>query len=140
MDALTAMQLALIALETEGYGSMGKHGKAVTALRAAVEDTLKAKPVAWKFQQEHYDSLGGVSVEYSGHKMESKHRHNWQPLYEAPSPQISTLYNELILSVSNKFPNETRHETALRYIRERENQNTQAKSDNEFLESTQKGF
>ena len=28
-------------------------------------------------------------------------------------------YNELIMAVSNKYPDETRHETALRYIRER---------------------
>jgi len=26
-------------------------------------------------------------------------------------------YNELIMAVDSKFPNETRHETALRYIR-----------------------
>lgn len=32
------------------------------------------------------------------------------------------LYDELIYEVQSKFPNETRHETALRYIRERENQ------------------
>jgi len=30
------------------------------------------------------------------------------------------LYNELIMAVHTKFPNETRHETALRYIRQRE--------------------
>jgi hypothetical protein len=30
-------------------------------------------------------------------------------------------YDELIMAVVNKYPNETRHETALRYIREREN-------------------
>jgi len=30
-------------------------------------------------------------------------------------------YMDLIMSVENKYPNETRHETAKRYIREREN-------------------
>jgi isochorismate hydrolase len=30
-------------------------------------------------------------------------------------------YNELIMAVACKFKNETRHETALRYINEREN-------------------
>ncbi len=30
------------------------------------------------------------------------------------------LYNELIYAVGNVFPNETRHQTALRYIREAE--------------------
>jgi len=29
-------------------------------------------------------------------------------------------YNELIYAVGNKYPNESRHETALRYIRESE--------------------
>ena len=29
-------------------------------------------------------------------------------------------YNELIMAVSKKFPNETRHETALRYIKQAE--------------------
>ena len=32
----------------------------------------------------------------------------------------SEKYNELLFSVVNKYPNETRHETALRYIREAE--------------------
>lgn len=31
-------------------------------------------------------------------------------------------YDELIYAVQSKHPNETRHETALRYIREREKQ------------------
>jgi hypothetical protein len=34
------------------------------------------------------------------------------------------LYNELIYAVARKFPNETRHQTALRYIREAENQSS----------------
>lgn len=33
---------------------------------------------------------------------------------------IKEKYNELIMSVAKKFPNESRHETALRYIVERE--------------------
>lgn len=33
---------------------------------------------------------------------------------------VRTKYNELLLSVENKHEGETRHETALRYIRERE--------------------
>ena len=31
---------------------------------------------------------------------------------------LEARYNELLLAVSNKHPGETRHETALRYIRE----------------------
>lgn len=34
--------------------------------------------------------------------------------------EAQRLYYELLLEVSNKWPNETRHETALRYIQERE--------------------
>lgn len=33
---------------------------------------------------------------------------------------ISVKYNELIFAVGNKYPNETRHETALKYIRRAE--------------------
>lgn len=33
---------------------------------------------------------------------------------------VDDKYNELIMAVGNKYPNETRHETALRYIQERE--------------------
>lgn len=37
--------------------------------------------------------------------------------------RIRTLYNELIFAVSMKHDGKTRHETALRYIRERESDN-----------------
>jgi len=35
-------------------------------------------------------------------------------------------YHELIMEVANKYPGETRHETALRYIRNAEKVDTQA--------------
>lgn len=35
--------------------------------------------------------------------------------------ELQRKYDELIYAVGNKYPGETRHETALRYIREREN-------------------
>lgn len=35
---------------------------------------------------------------------------------------ISAKYHELLYQVSMKFPNETRHETALRYLKRAENQ------------------
>ena len=34
--------------------------------------------------------------------------------------EAKTKYNELLFAVETKFPDETRHETALRYIKERE--------------------
>lgn len=53
--------------------------------------------------------------------------------YTTPQVPVSSkafrdakLYQELIYNVSNKYPNETRHETALRYIRKAENQPDQA--------------
>ena len=40
------------------------------------------------------------------------------PLYTTPQrkPLTDDLYNELLFAVGNKYPNETRHQTALRYI------------------------
>jgi len=35
-------------------------------------------------------------------------------------PSLSMKYNELVFAVATKYEGETRHETALRYIRERE--------------------
>ena len=34
--------------------------------------------------------------------------------------ELAGLYSELLYAVGRKYPNETRHETALRYIQERE--------------------
>lgn len=44
---------------------------------------------------------------------------NVKPLYTTPpqrKPLTDDLYNELLFAVGNKYPNETRHQTALRYI------------------------
>ena len=38
-----------------------------------------------------------------------------------PGPlTVEHLYNELLFAVGNKYPGETRHQTALRYIRQAE--------------------
>lgn len=39
---------------------------------------------------------------------------------EKETNKLVTKYEELIFAVESKFPNETRHQTALRYIKERE--------------------
>lgn len=44
-------------------------------------------------------------------------------------------YNELILAVETKYPNESRHETALRYIREAENKDNNVACKKESLVS-----
>ncbi len=41
--------------------------------------------------------------------------------WKARADRAEALHGELIMGVANKFPGETRHETARRYIREREN-------------------
>jgi hypothetical protein len=52
-------------------------------------------------------------------------------LYEAPplpvqrQPLTDELYKELLFAVGNKYPNETRHQTALRYIKDAETCHTQ---------------
>ena len=48
----------------------------------------------------------------------------WQACDESKQAEIEALrkrYEELLYAVSCKYPNESRHETALRYIQEREN-------------------
>jgi hypothetical protein len=40
-------------------------------------------------------------------------------------PLTDELYNELLFAVGNKYPNETRHQTALRYIKDAETCHTQ---------------
>ena len=40
-------------------------------------------------------------------------------------PLKDELYNELLFAVGNKYPNETRHQTALRYIKDAETCHTQ---------------
>jgi len=40
--------------------------------------------------------------------------------------EVLNKYNELIHAVATKYPNESRHETALRYIKEREEQTDKA--------------
>ena len=39
---------------------------------------------------------------------------------DSPLKLLTERYNELIMAVGNKYPNESRHETALRYIRQAE--------------------
>lgn len=48
------------------------------------------------------------------------------PYDAGPLPTSARLYYELLYAVSRKYPGETRHETALRYIREAEAQYGQA--------------
>ena len=44
---------------------------------------------------------------------------------EKGRPLTDELYNELLFAVGNKYPNETRHQTALRYIQQAEMKSNQ---------------
>lgn len=50
--------------------------------------------------------------------------------YETPEEKelerVRGLYNELLFAVGRKYPGETRHQTALRYIQQAERGNTEA--------------
>jgi len=47
-------------------------------------------------------------------------------LVSGDTAEVKAKYNELIMAVANKWPGETRHETALRYIRQAETSSNQA--------------
>jgi len=47
--------------------------------------------------------------------------------------ELKQKYNELIMEVSKKYPNESRHETALRYIRRMEESSTCGAQDNNHV-------
>lgn len=53
---------------------------------------------------------------------------------------ISQRYSELIMAVACKFPNETRHETALRYIQQAESISKFADEVMESIEANEKGL
>ena len=60
----------------------------------------------------------GFVVNAIGAKVEEKA--NPEPAQAQVSDPFADKYHELLLAVAKKFPGESRHETALRYIRERE--------------------
>ena len=52
------------------------------------------------------------------------HRHS-EVAPQPAAPEVEKLYHELLYAVIRKFPGESRHETALRYIMEAENRGSQ---------------
>jgi hypothetical protein len=47
-------------------------------------------------------------------------KHGVSPIATPPRTAQDDKYDELLFAVGNKYPGETRHETALRYIRQAE--------------------
>lgn len=86
-------------------------------LRLAALDTGKEPvPTAWL-----------CTVERPGLACAPDKHHPDCPLVRKEAgPDYQALYHELLLSVGNKYEGETRHQTALRYIREREQPTGQA--------------
>jgi hypothetical protein len=89
-------------------------------------------------EQEQYtskvcDKLAEVSAERADLRKENEEFRNgfYSLAFDRIHKQLNELqqaYNELIMAVGMKFPNETRHQTALKYIQQAEN-NTQAGSE-----------
>ena len=122
---LKAMKLALEALEIEEaqthYPSQFLL-RAITAIKEALAEhamsevqrlgqEIEQEPVAWQST----DSIGERYLCFD----KPLDNDPVQPLYTTPpqrKPLTDDLYNELLFAVGNKCPNETRHQTALRYI------------------------
>ena len=127
LEALEAMTDAF--LDTEGsHGSvesdaMDKAYAAMTAFRAALA-APQSEPVAWMVTSEMRDGTKNTYPLTGRYKdiQDACDFGDPVPLYTT-SPQrqpLSDLYNELLFAVGNKYPNETRHQTALRYLKQAE--------------------
>lgn len=70
----------------------------------------------WKLREVAAGSLGYGDAEFEEVIVPLYHK----DVLKLLEPDIARKYNELLYAVAKKYPGETRHETALRYIRERE--------------------
>jgi hypothetical protein len=66
---------------------------------------------AWHLIERHADNWGEV-----GQMMDAFVRAKTKPSSETPERNYKALYESLLLAVGKKYPDETRHQTALRYI------------------------
>jgi hypothetical protein len=76
--------------------------------RSAEIIRLEAERDRLKERVEWFEKSGGVAVHAEVFKLRARHA------------ALVEKYNELLYSVGNKYPDESRHETALRYIRNAE--------------------
>ena len=81
-----------------------QHNKIIKTLRIIKVGQYTTVPFAMKLARELLEEMGIDDP----------------PVDETKEPPTAIKYNELIMAVCNKHKNETRHQTALRYIREAE--------------------
>ncbi|CAB4129989.1 hypothetical protein UFOVP116_214 [uncultured Caudovirales phage] len=133
-----AAQMALEALETviadvkTTPTAYEAQRQAAEALRQALDHIAnvsnmvehpKQEPEAWTWDTKNQRD-GFLDAHFQFSKPESHSLiMNLRPLYTEPPKRKSLtdeLYNELLFAVASKYPDETRHQTALRYIRRAE--------------------
>jgi hypothetical protein len=85
-------------------GEYNRLGIAVREKRMTIEQALKELAQICIDRHEHFGLMLAPIVGETSYKF---------------------LYNELLMQVSNKYPGETRHQTALRYLRAAENNDGQ---------------
>lgn len=124
IEALEATGCDEIELET------ADHERLIAVLKAAANALeaaqLSSEPIGWVFEEAERpegDVRGRNWVEkFSRHKPAVPWmQRNVQAVYTHPAPQVpmtdyKALYEDLLHQVSQKFKDETRHQTAKRYI------------------------
>lgn len=99
-------------------GGSALFGELVRKHQLAVE-TLTEQQLAEAIRQ------AIASGDFMRNVVHDRHNRSAQSVTYIPwleTERLKTLYNELLYAVASKHEGETRHETALRYIRERESQ------------------
>ena len=123
-----ALKLALEALETElciDWTNNDEFNASAEKMHEAIAAVKQA------LAQPEQEPFGYFKVEPFGWTDCAETDEGARALYEAPplpvqrQPLTDELYKELLFAVGNKYPNETRHQTALRYIKDAETCHTQ---------------
>jgi hypothetical protein len=119
---LTDAEIDAVWPAPEGTNSMLMYARSIES--AVLAKLREQEPVAYMA----YDEFGMAEfvdayyVKMTGGQLPFPNSDKVVPLFEHPAqiPEVEAKYNELLMAVAQKFPNETRHETALRYIMDRE--------------------
>lgn len=113
-------RICTIAEDWTGVGAVSIYDDVAEAIKQALQEStpLIRKQVIgeiadWLEEQQGNDSCSTV-IKTLADQLRSMHS------LPDKGEDITEKYNELIMAVCNKYPNESRHETALRYITERE--------------------